>query len=319
MSVPEALLQHKYVAWLEVAVEAATAAGTIIKGAFQGVKQVSEKLNHADLVTETDKAAEDLIFARIRRSFPDHALIGEESCSAAGGCGELGDGPTWMVDPLDGTTNFVHKFPFVCTSIAVAVGRVVVAGVVYNPVLDELFVAAAGGGAYLNGQRLAVSGHTQMAGALLGTEIGTARDAPTLDAMFGRLRALVGRMRAVRCSGSCALNLASVAAGRLDAFYEINFGGCWDAAAGGLLVAEAGGCVLDPAGGPWDVMARRVLGASSRELGQAVAAVLAGCELGPHEAGPPGPLPAGGRDSLGQAGEAQGTAEGEANGKAGQE
>ncbi len=118
-------------------------------------------------------------------------------------------------------------------------------------------------------------------------QVGTARDSDTLDAMFGRIRALVAHMRSVRCTGSCALNLCSVALGRCDAFYEINFGGCWDAAAGALMAAEAGGAVLDPAGGPWDVMARRVLAAGTTELAEAVAAVLAGCKLSGREVGPP--------------------------------
>ncbi|GIM11775.1 hypothetical protein Vretimale_15249, partial [Volvox reticuliferus] len=291
-SIPNPLLSHKYADYVSVAVDAALAAGEVIKHAFKQPKKVEEKLNHADLVTATDKAAEDLIFSRIRRSFPDHRFIGEESSAATSAEGvselQLTDAPTWMVDPLDGTTNFVHGFPFVCTSIGLTVGRVVVVGVVYNPVLEELFVAAEGGGAYLNGERLAVSGRTQLTGALLGTEVGTARDDDTLDAMFGRVRQLVARMRSVRCTGSCALGLCSVALGRCDAFFEINFGGCWDAAAGALMVAEAGGAVLDPVGGMWNVMARRVLAAGSGELAEAIAAVLAECKLGCREAGPPG-------------------------------
>ncbi|GIL62218.1 hypothetical protein Vafri_16484 [Volvox africanus] len=106
--------------------------------------------------------------------------------------------------------------------------------------------------------------------------------------MFGRVRQLVGRMRSVRCTGSCALGLCSVALGRCDAFFEINFGGCWDAAAGALMVSEAGGAVLDPAGGTWNVMARRVMAAGSGDLAEAMAAVLTKCELGSREAGPPG-------------------------------
>ncbi|EFJ52899.1 hypothetical protein VOLCADRAFT_78931 [Volvox carteri f. nagariensis] len=289
-SVPTPLLDHQYHDYISVAVDAALAAGEIIRHAFKQPKKVEEKQNHADLVTATDKAAEDLIFNRIRRSFPDHHFIGEESSAAAtGGVSEqLGDSPTWMVDPLDGTTNFVHGFPFVCTSIGLAVGRVVVVGVVYNPVLEELFVAAEGGGAYLNGERLAASGRTQLAGAVVGTEVGTSRDSETLDAMFGRMRALAALSRSVRCTGSCALGLCSVALGRCDVFFEINFGGCWDAAAGALMVSEAGGTVLDPAGAPWHVMSRRVLAAGSGELGRAVAAVLGGCKLGSGEAAPPG-------------------------------
>ncbi|GLC42156.1 hypothetical protein PLESTB_000637000 [Pleodorina starrii] len=307
-SVPSPLLDHKYADYISVAVDAALKAGEIIRHAFKQPstnKQVAEKLNHADLVTATDKAAEDLIFSRIRRSFPDHRFIGEESSSAAAAaaaasssanpdpaaadnaCG-LSDSPTWMVDPLDGTTNFVHGFPFVCTSIGLAIGGVVVVGVVHNPVLGELFVAAEGGGAFLNGERLEASRQTQLAGAVLGTEVGTSREEDTLDAMFGRMRSLTARARSLRCMGSCALGLCSVALGRLDAFFEIGFGGCWDAAAGALMVSEAGGAVRDPAGGPWHVMSRRVLAAGTGELAGAVAAVLGGCKLGSGEVGPLG-------------------------------
>ncbi|PNH03560.1 Inositol monophosphatase 2 [Tetrabaena socialis] len=173
--------------------------------------------------------------------------------------------------------------------LVTATDKAVEVGVVYNPVLRELFVAAEGGGAFLNGARLAVSGVTTMQSALLGTEVGSSRQEETMDVVLGRVRALAGRMRALRCTGSCALGLANVAAGRCDAFYEIAFGGCWDAAAGGLLVSEAGGTMRDPAGGPWDVMARRVMAAASGELADAMAAVLAGCKLGSAEPGPPGP------------------------------
>lgn len=203
-------------------------------------------------------------------------------------------------------------FPFVCTSIGLTVGRKVVLGVVYNPVLRELFVAAAGGGAYLNGQPLRASGQGELSRGLLGTEVGVSRQQDAMDATFGRIRALTSRMRSVRCSGSCALGLCGVAAGRLDAFYEINFGGCWDAAAGALMVVEAGGVVTDPQGGPWDVMSRRVLAAGSDRLAEAVAAVLAECKAAEGEPAPP---PAGFEGSLAAAA-AVANGSGQGNGQA---
>ena len=179
-----------------------------------------------------------------------------------------------MVDPLDGTTNFVHRYPFVCTSIALVIRKEVVIGVVYNPIMKELFTAIKGQGAFLNGQPITVSTKNQLDQALLATEIGVSRDKEVMDAIFDRIRSVTAKMRSIRCSGACALNLCSVACGRIDAMYEVGFGGCWDCAAGALMVTEAGGEMLDPSGGPFDVMARRVLGANAH-LGKPVAGIIA--------------------------------------------
>jgi len=190
-----------------------------------------------------------------------------------------------MVDPLDGTTNFVHRFPFVCTSIALVIKKEIVVGVVYNPVLKELFTAIKGKGAFLNGQPIKVSTKDALDQALLATEIGVSRDEQVMDAIFDRLRQVTMRMRSIRCSGACALNLCSVACGRIDVMYEVGFGGCWDCAAGALIVTEAGGEMLDPSGGPFNVMARRVLGANAH-LGKPVAEVIASCKTSNKEPAP---------------------------------
>ncbi|KAK9818040.1 hypothetical protein WJX72_006139 [[Myrmecia] bisecta] len=269
----------------KVAVSAAKSAGAVIREAFVKKKTVEHK-GSVDLVTETDKQCEALISSALREAFPDHSFIGEEESSAAGSTAALTDAPTWMVDPLDGTTNFVHQYPFVCVSIGLAIEQKLVLGVVFNPILNELFTAVQGRGAFLNGQQIHASSTAELGNALLATEIGTTRDPQTVAAIFDRISALTGCMRSVRCSGSCALNLCSVACGRLDAFYEIGFGGCWDVAAGALVLQEAGGTVLDPAGGQFGVMARRVLGTNAH-LGDAVAKVLAGCKVSPHEAQAP--------------------------------
>lgn len=309
---------------LEVAEEAARAAGELIKaswgkaggsgsggggknGGGGGVTVETKGGNAADLVTDVDQACEALIRDRIRAAFPDHGFIGEEESAAAAAAAAPANAaasaaaanaaaaaippaaPTWMVDPLDGTANFVHAFPFSCTSIALCVGGEPVVGVVYNPIIGEFFSAKKGGGAFLNGRRLQVlegggsgSGNAEeeedasrlLSRALIGTEIGTSRDASVLDAVFRRAQAVTRASRSLRCGGSCALGLCGVAAGRLDAFYEIGFGGCWDVAAGALVVTEAGGCVLDPAGGEFGVMARRVLAARGVRTGGAVAVLL---------------------------------------------
>lgn len=193
--------------------------------------------------------------------------------------------PCRMVDPLDGTTNFVHRYPFVCTSIALVIRKEIVLGVVYNPIMKELFTAIKGQGAYLNDQPIKVSSKNQLDQALLATEVGVSRDAEVMDAIFDRIRSLTSRMRSIRCSGACALNLCSVACGRIDAMYEVGFGGCWDCAAGALMVTEAGGEILDPSGGPFDVMARRVLGANAH-LGKPVAGIIASCKRSENEPQP---------------------------------
>jgi inositol-phosphate phosphatase / L-galactose 1-phosphate phosphatase len=174
---------------------------------------------------------------------------------------------------IAGTTNFVHRFPFSCVSIALVINKEPAVGVVYNPVMGELFHALLGGGAYLNGARIKASDTTELQNAVFATEIGTRRDDAFLDAAFGRLRALSKESRSVRCCGSCALNLCSVAMGRLDYFYELGLGGCWDMAAGALVVTEAGGRVLDPAGGRFNLMSRRVL-STNAHLGEKVVAIL---------------------------------------------
>jgi len=244
-----------------VAESAAREAGAVISAAF-GVTVVAKfKASSADLVTETDEKAEAIVMRALRSAFPGHDFVGEEGTAAAGGIEAvvLGEGPTWMVDPLDGTTNFVHGFPFVCVSIGLVVGRQPVLGVIYNPVLEEMFVAIKGRGATLNGSKIRTSGCESLSLAVVGTEVGVGRSDAFMDATFRRLRSLTQSCRSIRCSGSCAMNLAGVALGRLDAFYEIDFGGPWDCAAGAILVLEAGGHVVDPSGGAFDVMSRKVL------------------------------------------------------------
>ena len=158
-------------------------------------------------------------------------------------------------------------------------------GVVYNPVLKELFTATKGKGAFLNDVPIAVSGKEQLGQALLATEIGVSRDDEVMDAIFSRIRNVTAKMRSIRCAGACALNLCSVACGRIDVMYEVGFGGCWDCAAGALIVTEAGGQMLDPAGTPFNVMSRRVLGANGH-LGPLVAEIIASCKSSSKEPQP---------------------------------
>lgn len=270
---------------LKVALAAAKAAGELISSAFNQPKSVQHK-GKVDLVTETDKNCEELVFGKLREAFPEHAFIGEEGSAEQGFTSDLTDAPTWLVDPVDGTTNFVHRQPYVCVSIALAVERQVVVSVVHNPILGETFTAVRGRGAQLNGQPISVSEEADLGSALVATEVGVTRDPATVEAIFDRISKVAVATRSLRCLGSCALNLCSVAMGRLDAFYEIGFGGPWDVAAAALILEEAGGRVADPAGGKFSLHSRRVLGANGRLL-EGVARIIAGAKCSAAEPQPP--------------------------------
>ena len=292
---PSELVRHSFCAMTEVdydlcleeAIAAATAAGAEIKAAWHETRDVEYK-GTVDLVTATDKKCEDLIFQRLQAAFPTHAFVGEESVAAADGkLPEITDAPTWFVDPLDGTTNFVHGFPFSCVSVGLTVNRVPVLGVVVNPILGETFAAVKGRGATLNGAPIHVSSVTDLGKALVATEIGVGRDAATVDAIIGRVKACVAGCRSLRASGSCAMNMVGVAAGRLDAFYEIGFGGPWDCVGAAVIVTEAGGIVCDPSGAEFALDARRVLCGNPR-VAPALARCLAPVPDGPLEPHAPG-------------------------------
>lgn len=159
-------------------------------------------------------------------------------------------------------------------------------GVVYNPILDELFTAVQEGGAKLNGKPIQVSGAQDIQHALLATEIGTLRDNESVIAIFDRVSKSVEASRSIRSLGSCALDMVSTAMGRIDGFYEIGFGGPWDVAASSLIVTEAGGTVLDPSGAPFDVMARRVL-CGTPAIAEQLANIIKECKVSSKE--PPAP------------------------------
>ncbi|KAK9935894.1 hypothetical protein M0R45_012767 [Rubus argutus] len=164
--------------FLASAVDAAKKAGQLIRKGFYEIKHVEHK-GQVDLVTETDKACEDLIFSHLKQLYPTHIVHwGRNYCCC--GVTELTDDPTWIVDPLDGTTNFVHGFPFVCVSIGLTIGKIPTVGVVYNPIIDELFTGIRGGGAFLNGKPIKVSSQSELVKSLLATEAGTKRDKLTV-------------------------------------------------------------------------------------------------------------------------------------------
>jgi myo-inositol-1(or 4)-monophosphatase len=234
---------------LEVAVAAARAGGAVLVEGLRRPKQVELKSERASIVTWADVTAQAAILEVIRERFPGHAVLAEEDHAGAGGVEAAQPRATWLVDPLDGTSNYAHGVPFACTSVAVRDAGGLAAGAIFDPFREELFTAARGGGAWLGDERLAVSAVDSPGGALVCT--GIQSDDPDAIAAFGRrIVALSQECRGVRCVGSPALCLAYVAAGRIDAFLERDATFAWDVGAGALLITEAGGRIEDLDGGP---------------------------------------------------------------------
>jgi myo-inositol-1(or 4)-monophosphatase len=229
---------------LEGAIAAARAGGAVLVEGLRRPLQVEQKSERSSIVTWADLTAQEAIVRIIGERFPEHAILSEE------GDGTLAEAAaTWLVDPLDGTSNYAHGIPFACTSVAVRDGEGLAAGAVLDPFRDELFTAVRGGGAWLGGRRLAVSATDALGRSLVCTGI-QSDDADAIAAFGRRMVALCGECRAVRCVGSPALCLAYVAAGRVDAFVERDATFAWDVGAGALLIAEAGGHSEDLDGGP---------------------------------------------------------------------
>ncbi|MCS1349996.1 inositol monophosphatase family protein [Mechercharimyces sp. CAU 1602] len=248
---------------LNVAISAAKAAGSLIAERIQTGKEVSYKSSHSDLVTEVDKQAEEIICAKIREAYPSHAILGEEgvapgvkASSEATETHEKMD-HLWVVDPIDGTTNFVHGFPFCCVSIAYAYQGMVTCAVIYDPLTDECFTAEKEQGAFLNGQALRVSEEKKLAESLIATGF-PAADRIAAGINLSGINYLAPRCRNLRAAGSAALHLAYVAAGRISGFWELQLN-AWDLAAGSLLVEEAGGKVTDTCGNPYALHVRHIL------------------------------------------------------------
>ena len=234
---------------LDGAIAAARAGGAVLVEGLQRPKQVERKSERASIVTWADVTAQAAIIDVITARFPGHAILAEEDRAEAGDDYAPPTTATWLIDPLDGTTNYAHGVPFACTSVAVRDADGVAAGVIFDPFRGELFTAARGEGAWLGDDRLAVSTVDSPAGALVCT--GVQSDDPAAIAGFGRrIVALSQHCRGVRCVGSPALCLAYVAAGRVDAFLERDATYAWDVGAGALLISEAGGQIEDLDGGP---------------------------------------------------------------------
>ena len=238
--------------FLTTAIEAVIHAGDLQLAQFGTAMRVDKK-GAIDLVTEVDVAIERAFRAMIAERFPDHHILAEE----LGGSDAVPPGPCWVFDPIDGTTNYAHGLPIFCASLALEIDGVAQIGAVYDPNRRELFTAQRGGGAFLNGQPIAVSSAATLLDSLLVT--GFPYDVhQRLDEIVGLFSDFIGRARAVRRLGSAAIDLCWVAAGRMDGFWERDLKP-WDIAAGALIACEAGGRVTNFAGEPFTSRGRDVV------------------------------------------------------------
>lgn len=239
-----------------LAVQAAEKAGLLLKKRISRKRTVDYK-GVVNLVTEMDILSEKIIVNEIRRHYPNHSFLVEENTI------KEEDSPfRWIIDPLDGTTNYAHTFPIFCVSIALAKRGEIILGVVYDPMRDELFVAEKGKGSCLNGRKISVSSTPKLSQSLLATGFPyDLRESRTNN--FDHFRNFALRVHAVRRTGSAALDLCYVAAGRFDGFWEMKLGP-WDLAAGSLMVREAGGKTTDFLGASLGLDGRRVLASNGR-------------------------------------------------------
>ena len=240
----------------DVARDAAVEAGKYALERIGDLGKISRKKGFTDLVTDVDKKCEEIIIGIIGREFPDHAILAEESGehSAEGGF-------KWVVDPIDGTTNYTHAFPFFCASIGVIFDGSVKVGVVYDPSRDELFSAEKGNGAFLNNRRIKVSKSEKVRDSLVAT--GFACDIKGKMANIDKFKNMLENAQALRRAGSAALDLCYVACGRFDGFWEFQLNP-WDTAAGQLIVSEAGGTITLLNGEPFDIFQKEIVATNGR-------------------------------------------------------
>lgn len=247
---------------LHLAKSAAKEAGRFSAGNIDKVKEITCKDGPNNLVTDIDKKCEKMIIDKITETFPTHAILAEETGEHSA---KNGSRIKWVVDPLDGTTNFAHGFPVFCTSIGILIDGMSRIGVVYDGTRDELFTAVKGEGAFLNGKKITVSSTDILQNSLAAT--GFSYDAEGKVANIDNFNAALTRVQAIRRAGSAAIDLCYVACGRLDAFWEFGLAP-WDTAAASLLVSEASGRVTMCDQGPFDVFKKEIVATNGKVHGE---------------------------------------------------
>lgn len=257
--------------YLEFAVNLAREAGRLLIRELPKERHIDFK-GEVNLVTDVDRMSEELVIRTIQQSFPEHGILSEESATY-----ESKSEFRWIIDPLDGTTNYAHGYPMFCVSIALEVAGSIQYGVIYNPNSDEMFTAGKHKGAFLNGKRLTVSNTKELSRSLLAT--GFPYDIrESDDNNINYFSAMAMKAQALRRAGSAALDLAYLAAGRFDGFWELKLMP-WDTAAGWLMIDEAGGMVTDLYGEPFHLASPHIL-ASNGQIHQQIREVLASCDIG---------------------------------------
>jgi len=222
-----------------------------------------------DLVTIYDKQIEDMFVNGIKEKYPNHLFIGEEECAESKKTPELTNKPTWIIDPIDGTTNFIKKIPHCCISVALTINKELLIGIVFNPISNEIFTATKGKGAFLNGEPISVNKNIKaIPDALIGMEISLIHCEKVRDKNIKRLYKIGSKATGTRSFGSAALGLCYVAAGQIDV-YLVDDLKPWDMAAGALIATEAGAILTNPKGKDFQVMRPDVVCASSAELSNA--------------------------------------------------
>ena len=245
------------------AVELAHKAGALLMKKFDQSIEIHYK-GDINLVTEADKMSENLIIAAIRQNFPDHGILSEESPAILDG-----SSVRWIIDPLDGTTNYAHGYPVFCVSIALEKDGVITLGVIYDPTRRETFMAVRGDGAYLNGKKLTVSKTPDLNRSLLAT--GFPYDIrENKENNLNHFNMMAKEVQAIRRAGAAALDIAYVAAGRFDGFWELKLKP-WDMAAGCLLLEEAGGKITDIFAEPWNLLSPNIIVSNGRIHDQMIA------------------------------------------------
>ncbi|XP_066585026.1 uncharacterized protein [Prorops nasuta] len=253
------LLEHKF--WKQ-----------ILRDGMHSNKNVETKEGQHDVVTYFDRKTEEALINSLSGKFPDHKFIAEESSYKKNVM--LTDSPTWIIDPIDGTTNFVHAFPFACISVALAIHKEVVLGIIYNPSNFEMYTAVKGKGSFLNDEPINTSKITELNKALLGCEPGLMRDGiKNREFKETRIKALINVTQGSRAIGSAALTMAYIARGVIDCF-QMDTLQPWDIAAGMLIIREAGGVVVNSKGGQLDFMKPDLLAAANETLMHKAVSVL---------------------------------------------
>ncbi|XP_055530500.1 uncharacterized protein LOC129721672 [Wyeomyia smithii] len=245
----------------------------VLEGIANAAKVVEVKGRHWDLVTEYDRRVEDVLIKGLAERFPHHRMLGEESTTEAYQNEPLDHRPTWIIDPIDGTNNFVRGVKFIAISVALVVDGDLKIGIISNPCLNEFYTAVKGKGAFLNGEKIHTSGVQELKSALVGHEFSIASYAVARPHIFGRGVEFVQKCTGLRAFGSAALTLAYIASGNIDC-YSIEYLKPWDIAAGALLVREAGGVVTHINGGQYDILKPDITAASSEKLAQEILTIV---------------------------------------------